>query len=82
LILVNEKRCDLTILDEFVGKRVMPTYTITFRGLDGGVHSQKDTECACDDDAIDAAGDSTHPYEIDVHEGDRHVVRFPPWPRL
>ena len=59
----------------------MPIYTITFRGSDGAELSQQEIECACDDDAIDTAGECTHPHEIDVHEGDRRVARFPPWPR-
>ena len=60
----------------------MATYTVSFLGFDGDVQTRQTLECASDDDAIDIVGDSTHPHSIDLHEGARHVVRFPPWPRV
>lgn len=65
-----------------VGARSMAEYTITFLGADGAPMSQKTIICDCDDDAIDLVGDSTHLHGIDIHHGERHVVRFPPWPRV
>lgn len=61
--------------------RVMAIYTITFISADGGVLERCTLECGCDDDAIDIVGESAHPHAIDIHEGERHVVRCPPWSR-
>jgi hypothetical protein len=33
-----------------------------------------------DDHALDEIGRSDHPHEIFVHQGERLVARFPPWP--
>lgn len=59
----------------------MADYTVTFLGLDGSPIGQETITCDCDDDAIDLVGASNHPHEIDIHHAERHVVRFPPWPR-
>lgn len=59
----------------------MADYTVTFLGPDGSQVRQETITCDCDDDAIDRTGDSDHPHGIDIHHGERHVVRFPPWPR-
>lgn len=59
--------------------RVMAIYTVTFLGADGDVLERRTLECGCDDDAIDIVGESAHPYAIDIHEDERHVVRCPRW---
>lgn len=59
----------------------MADYTVTFLGPDGSLVGQETVTCDCDDDVIDLVGESSHPHAIDIHHGDRHVVRFPPWPR-
>jgi hypothetical protein len=47
----------------------MALYGITFLGRDEQAMHCELVECACDDDAIDRAGESQHPLAIDVHEG-------------
>lgn len=59
----------------------MADYTVTFLRPAGSPVDQATIACVCDEDAIDPVGDSTRPHEIDIHHGERHIVRFPPWPR-
>lgn len=57
----------------------MARYTIHFLDANGEIQATHLHECPTDDDVIDFAGDSGHPHAIDVFDGARHVVRFPPW---
>jgi hypothetical protein len=57
----------------------MPVYTITLLNADDTPLSQADVEAADDDHITDIAGRLSHPHGIDIHHGERHVVRFPPW---
>ena len=59
----------------------MAQYTIHFLDAHGAIEATQTHECHCDDDAIDLVGESEHPHAIDVLDGARHVVRFPPWSR-
>ena len=58
----------------------MPAYRVTFLDEDECAIRTEALTAGSDDDAIDQIGRSAHPYAIDIHDGDRLVVRFPPWP--
>lgn len=57
----------------------MAQYTVHLLDAHGEVEVTFAHECSCDDDVVDFVGHSEHPHAIDVFEGARHVVRFPPW---
>ena len=59
----------------------MPIYTVTYLNADGTTLRQQKLRAENDDKALDHVGESKHRHAIDVRHGDRHVVRFPPWPR-
>ena len=59
---------------------VMSPYAITFLGEDGAPLGSEVRWFGHDDDAIDEVGSSDHPHVIVLHQGDRLVARFPPWP--
>lgn len=59
----------------------MAPYRVSLLTEDGSPHEERVIDCEHDDEAIDRAGEIQHPHEIDVWQGNRHVARFPPWPR-
>jgi hypothetical protein len=59
----------------------LAVYTVTLFNADGSVHRQHELQCESDDHVIDLVGESDHPHAIDIHQGERHVVRIPPWRR-
>lgn len=58
----------------------MVDYTISYRDGDGAILSEEDRAFRNDDAAIDAVGDSPHPFEILLTQGARLVARFGAWP--
>jgi S-ribosylhomocysteine lyase LuxS involved in autoinducer biosynthesis len=58
----------------------MAPYTVSFMGPNEEVLAEEVRWFDYDDHALDEIGRSKHPHEIQVHQGDRMVARFPPWP--
>ncbi len=58
----------------------MVPYTVSFLGPDEEVVTKEVRYFESDDHALDEIGRSDHPYAIQVHQGERIVARFPPWP--
>lgn len=58
----------------------MAPYTVSFLGPDEEIVAQEVRWFEHDDNAIDEIGRSDHPHAIHVHQGERLVARFPPWP--
>lgn len=56
----------------------MRLYTVTLFNPDETVSGRQQLRAADDDAAIDAVGETPHPYGIDVYDGERLVARFPP----
>ena len=55
-------------------------YTVSFLGPNEEVLAEEVHWFEHDDHALDEIGRSDHPHEIRVHQGERLVARFPPWP--
>jgi hypothetical protein len=63
------------------GGLALPIYSISFLNPDGGVDDHATVDAIDDDHATGLARLIRHEHAIDVHHGDRHVVRLPPWSR-
>ena len=50
---------------------------LVFLGADGQAAAFREVEVRDDDQAIDLAGESDHPYVIEVRQGARVLARFP-----
>ena len=58
----------------------MAPYRITLLNTDGDVQDEHLIDLVHDDAAIDRADAFAHPHAIEVWQGERHVVTFPPLP--
>lgn len=56
----------------------MRRYTIVYFDAHDAILMSSVLHCACDDDAIEIVGESTHPYAMHIFESERQVARCPP----
>lgn len=59
----------------------MAPYTVSFLGPNEEVLTEEVRWFEHDDHALDEIGRSDHAHAILVHQGERLVARFRPWPR-